>query len=207
MTAIDFKTIEHNMLAEENAGRNVHDHFKALSVPQLKSITQDETYPFVAVALSLTGDLNIGSIIRSSTLHGAAKVFVVGRRKFDSRGTVGAMNYIDVEKVDGFEEGTIDFDVDVFRRVIVDNDLIPVFVEQGGTNLAEFEWPMPEVNKRIALILGNETNGIPDSILALQDELNGYRVSIPQRGVIRSFNVSNAMNIVTWDMRSKLGWY
>lgn len=206
---IDFKAIERNMIETTNNGFNVHEHLKSLSVEELREINQHDRLPFQVMALSLTGDMNIGNIIRTSLLQGAEKVYIYGRRKIDSRGAVGSQNYIDVDRIYGFEGDGNDltFDVDRFRQILTENNLYPVFVEQGGLTLGRFKWTdLPLNGKKILLVLGNETNGIPQSFLDLQTELNGTTVSIPQRGVVRSFNVGTAMAIVSWDLRVGMEW-
>jgi len=45
-------------------------------------------------------------------------------------------------------------------------------------------------------LFGSESHGVPQII---SDERAFAKVSIGQRGVLRSFNVSAAMNIIIWD--------
>jgi tRNA(Leu) C34 or U34 (ribose-2'-O)-methylase TrmL len=52
----------------------------------------------------------------------------------------------------------------------------------------EFERPL--------FVFGSESHGLPE-VVTKND--NFYKLSIPQRGVLRSFNVSAAMNIILWD--------
>lgn len=207
MSAKSLQEIERETYKESIEGRNVHDNLKSLSVEELREEVQKDRFPFHVMCLSLTGDLNIGSIIRSSILHGAEKVWIFGRRRYDKRGTVGAHNYIDVETVHGFENDNYDFDKKKFVQILDDNDLVPIFIEQGGTELQNFDWfkniyKMNGYGNKPVLVFGNETNGIPESFMR-EDHI----VSVPQRGVIRSFNVSSTMAMVTWDMRRAMGWY
>jgi len=44
--------------------------------------------------------------------------------------------------------------------------------------------------------VGNEGIGIPSAVMK---NVPGYRVEIPQRGVMRSHNVSIALSIVLWE--------
>lgn len=195
------KEIERSTYADLVNGRNVHDNLKTLTVEELKAETTKDRLPFQVMALNLTGDLNIGNIVRSSILLGAEKVWIFGRRQYDKRGTVGSHNYIDVEQVFGFEENTFEFDKVKFKEIVAKNYLWPFFIEQGGIDLNKMDWDGPWYDFTPLLVFGNETNGIPDSFM------EGYGknriVSIPQKGVIRSFNVSTAMGIVTWDFVSK----
>ncbi len=204
MEQINLKEIERETYRETIEGRNVHNDLKGMTQDELRDCVSRDRFPFDVFVINLTGDLNIGTIIRSAILHGAEKVWIFGRRKYDKRGAVGAYNYIDVESIFGFENSnTIKFDAKKFKQVIEENNLFPVFVEQGGTVLQDFDWNLDTSGKKLALVLGNETNGIPDDFMDVESTI----VSIPQRGVIRSFNVSSAMNIVAWDMRLSKKWF
>lgn len=207
MTESFFQKTERDTYKETIEGRNVHDHLKTLSVEELYEETQKDRFPFHVMCMSLTGDLNIGNIIRSSILHGAEKVWVFGRKKYDRRGSVGSHNYINVETVYGFENETdYRFDLEKFHDICNENNLVPIFVEQGGVSLHEFDWSkvilgMEKYGNKPLLVFGNETNGVPENFLGEE-----WIVSVPQCGVIRSFNVGSTMAMVTWDMRRAMGW-
>ena len=194
-----------------NSGFNVHDHLKTKTVPELKEITQAHLFPFWVMCMNVLGDLNIGTVIRSSHLFGAEKVVVFGRRRIDNRGLVGAANYTDVEKIHGLkDDGSTDIDPTKFVDFCSTNRVLPVFVEQGGDNVFEFDWQelwrtCVRFEMKPMLVLGTENSGIPQEIL----DLNILRsvVSIPQKGVIRSFNLSAAFSVVAGQMVGKLGWY
>ena len=207
---INLKEVQRQTYAEDIAGLNVHNHLKGLPVPELKEISMSDRFPFAVMALSLTGDGNIGGIVRSSVLHGAEKVWVFGRRKFDRRSTVGSLNYIDHEIVYGFKDkDNAVFDLDKFEKIIVENNYFPIFIEQHPNSfpLHNFQWNY-EADKKFLIVMGNETNGIPvEFIDRLYNRFEADILHIPQRGVIRSFNVVNAMNIVAWDLRVKMGWF
>jgi tRNA G18 (ribose-2'-O)-methylase SpoU len=208
---INLKEVQRQTYAEDIAGLNVHNQLKDRSVPELKEISMSDRFPFAVMALSLTGDGNIGGIVRSSVLHGAEKVWVFGRRKFDRRSTVGSLNYIDHEIVYGFKDkDNAVFDLDKFEKIIVENNYFPIFIEQHpiAISLQDFSWFKKEQNKKFLIVMGNETNGIPiEFIDRFCGRFQGKVVSVPQRGVIRSFNVANAMNIVAWDLRVKKDWF
>ena len=75
------------------------DEFKNMTLDQIQAIQKRESLPFAVAALNLTGGLNLGSIIRSAVIFGAEKFFIVGKRRYDRRSTVGAQNYIDIEHI------------------------------------------------------------------------------------------------------------
>lgn len=208
---VDVRLLRDAAIAEANNGYNVHDNLKGHTVEQLRDIAQQNLQPFEVLCLNVLSDLNIGTIIRSSHLFGARRVTVFGRRRIDNRGLVGAQNYTTVEKVEGLLEDGVTVDADAFWRYIDAHRLYPIFVEQGGTNVFEFDWQASSsdalsVGRTICLVMGTENSGIPHSILKDVDMVD-RAVSIPQTGVIRSHNVSMAFGIVCSQMIGQLGWY
>ncbi len=186
---------------------NVHDHFKMYSVEELKKINASDRLPFAVCITNLDGSLNVGIIIRTACLLGAERVIVFGRRKYDARSCVGSHNYIPIERVDGFVNNRIadtdnaEIDPEKFQQVMQKWNYIPIFVETNGepiTNMSNFV----AGNGTPCLVLGSESNGIPESILNLYAMHNS--LSIPQLGVIRSFNVSAAASIAMWEMYKSL---
>lgn len=206
MKMIDYQKLANDDISNSTSTLNVHDHLKGKSVEDLRVLCDQDRLPFGVCILNVTGELNVGTIVRNALLTGARKVAIIGRRKYDKRGTVGSENYIDVERIDGFEDDGLTIDKDVFWSWIDDNDFAPVFCEQGGTLLPLVDWPksIDQMAPRSpCLVFGNENRGVQDDIL--NDE-RGTIVSIPQRGVIRSYNVASASGIVMYSMTSGMKW-
>jgi len=59
---------------------------------------------------------------------------------------------------------------------------------------------MPENDKKYALILGNEVNGVSEEVVNSAD----YCLEIPQFGTKHSFNVTVSAGIAIWDILLKL---
>jgi tRNA G18 (ribose-2'-O)-methylase SpoU len=173
------------------------------------------------MAVNITMCLNISNMIRTANLCGASKFIVLGRRKIDVRGCVGAHNYTPIEKVPAipdasiipFEELTTQdtddmLDVQVFVDFIKTNNYLPVFIEQD-----KFSRPATNGNirniiqrannmARIPLfIFGSEGFGIPRNLLDTRIrgafELS-YTLELKQRGCIRSYNVANSCSIICY---------
>ena len=166
---------------------NVHDHLKNYDVPTLKDITDRDRLPFAVCIINLVGDLNTGIIIRTANLMGAEKVFVFGRRRYDRRSTVGSHNYVDVVQAGGFDDDGY-VDPVKFHKLMTENNYTPVMIETGGACISTFS--TDKIDKKPCLVFGNEGEGIHPDILR-----QGKIYSIPQRGVIRSLNVSSASYI------------
>ena len=107
-----------------------------------------------------------------------------------------------ITRVDGFTDGTTDFDVDKFNAVMTEKEYYPIAIEQGGhpidlmnmgswTELIGCEALDPPYP---CLVFGNENQGIPQNIL---DECV-TTLSLLQRGVLRSMNVSAAAAIAMY---------
>jgi tRNA G18 (ribose-2'-O)-methylase SpoU len=94
---------------------------------------------------------------------------------------------------------------------MINHKLVPIFCEHGGDNVFTINWKdiigkIIENGFEPCIVMGNEGNGIPEVILMQVTPLNGHLVSIPQKGVIRSFNVSSAFSIISSQMVNSIGW-
>lgn len=207
------------IIAETNSKMfNVRDEYKENTLEQNQNICKSDRLPFSVGMINVTGDLNIGMAVRSACLLGAENFYIFGRRKFDSRSTVGAENYINIQQF--VFDDPINADEDIYQAVVdlylEKHDII--LCEHGGEELGKFSWKdmidasysigiNDEFDSRIVKItrndkytplflFGSESHGLPP---CLGENLDFMKVSIPQRGVLRSFNVSAAMNIIIWD--------
>jgi len=208
---INFKELRDAELAVSNDPKNVHDHLKSFSVPELQEMSLNDRQPWHVCCFNLTGDLNVGTIIRSAHLLGAKSVTIFGRTRIDNRGLVGASNYIKVNKVQALNDD-LTFDKDIFIDTMNSMNLVPIMCELGGENIYTLPWEDKIANiidnsKEPCLVMGNESNGIPDDIIRAAEGIGGFCVSIPQRGVIRSFNVSTAFSLIAGQMVSKMTWW
>ena len=198
-------------LAVSNSSRNVHDHLKHLDVPELQILSSQDRLPWHTMCLNVAGDLNVGTIIRTSHCMGASSVIVFGRQKIDNRSLVGAANYIKVEKVPALDDN-LEYDPQAFVDALVSRNLVPVFVECGGHPAHDAPWAtwidaMTRRGQQLCLVMGNESGGIPPEILATGCMFaNSHVVSVPQRGVIRSLNVAVAHSMVSGFLCSSMEW-
>lgn len=207
---LDVRSLRNAQVPELYSERNVPDDLKHLSVAELQQITVERTFPFRVMLLNVLGDMNVATVIRSAHLMGAESCVVFGRRKMDNRGLVGAANYTPVEKIWAVDED-LTLQTHTFVQYCAQHEVMPVFVEQGGHNVFDYDWKTLEftctqLNRKIMLVMGTERDGIPPEILQAGAKL-GPVVSIPQRGVIRSHNLSMAFAIVAGSMVKDLGWY
>ena len=188
--------MNYNNLINETASRhyNVADEYKDNTVEENRERCRKDSLPFSIAAMSVAGDLNIGMMMRTASLLGASDFFIFGRRKYDKRSTVGAQNYINVHRYP--------MDVKFVHDVCQDTGYTPVFIEQGGLTIPLSDVERSMMPRRPMLVFGSESDGIPEDIIYSFPD--SPIISIPQRGVLRSYNVATAMSIVTWEATRRL---
>ena len=169
---------------------NVHNCLQDLENERVQQIAKNLNIPLGVMLMNLDGNMNIAMSIRSAVALGCSDVYIVGKRQYDSRGAVGAKNYIRIHRYAEIDPAQF-FD---------ENKLIPILVEQGGTPLDEFHFkPYMDASEKgytPVLIMGSEGHGIPKEWLDLK---LGPCITIPQMGVLRSLNVSVASSIIIYE--------
>lgn len=176
-----------NVLSEVNSSSinwNIRDELKGQT---LEDINRHQIkFPYAVAMLNTSGSLNIGVAMRSAVIFGASKFYIAGKRQYDRRSTVGAQNYIDIERIACYDDVTGELDSNVLIDAIVSDGYTPCIIEQDypDINLIADDEP-----KYPCFIFGEEQKGVPDVFM----KYPGY--SIKQYGVLRSLNVSVAVGI------------
>lgn len=187
---------------------NVHDSLKQCDVETLKYISEKDRLNYAICLMNVEYDNNIGNSIRSAHIFGARKVIIFGKKKVDTRGTVGAHNYIEYIKhvIDDFDnENCV---LAEFRKMCLEHNLYPFFIEKTSTSKK-----LSEIRKKICLlshqrneefknitpclVFGNENKGIPEYLM---QQTSNEIYHIPQLGVIRSLNVASAVAVSTYEI-------
>jgi tRNA G18 (ribose-2'-O)-methylase SpoU len=181
---------------EENIEQNVVDCLKNKSLLEIQEIYKQNSFPEQIGCLNLTGDQNIGLIVRTANLFCLSQVNILGRRPYDRRPTVGMHKYIPINiyrATVGISNENYDKSSILQHLKDMSNTHTIVFVEQGGLPLTN---AFNNIQKPAYFIVGNEGQGIPDDIISFQPSIT---VSIPQFGVGRSHNVAIATSMVLWE--------
>lgn len=200
--------------------RNIQSYFKDKSLDTVQKFCFLQNLDFSVLTLSLHGNLNVGTIMRTSQLLGVDKYFVFGRRIFDTRSTVGADKYIKLIRIigiKGFDDeceedhkyiSRLSFDdrqicPKKFHQTLCQYNLVPIFIEQTKDAIYddEINWNLVHLNipknKQICFIFGNEGDGISKEILEVGKKHQGSIViCIRQLGALQSLNVSAATAII-----------
>ena len=146
-------------------------------------------FPHLTLVASLVDRLpNLGGLCRTCEIFGCR--YVIGSRRFTAESdfqntSVTAEKWVPIEEVPARQVGAF---LEERRR----EGYAIVGVEQTSESVAlqEFEFP-----RKTVLLLGNERSGIPVELIGLVD----HCVEIPQRGLIRSFNVHVTGALVLWE--------
>lgn len=174
---------------------NVKEEYKGKSLEELRAIRKADLLPFAVCAINITGDLNLGIMMRSACLLGAERFIIFGRHSYDRRTTVGSHNYMEIVKAGSIDRGGgLDIDYKEFEPTLAKYNYHPVFLETGGEPLDKFHFVHTFGDTDPCLVFGNEGLGIPAWLM-----VNHPVVSVPQGGVLRSFNVSAAASIAMYE--------
>lgn len=200
--------------ADDGRPFNILDEFRDMPVDEIKKVVINKSLPYSVLALNIQGCLNIGNMIRTVNLCAAREFIVFGRRKYDSRGCVGAQNYINLRRIDALTDEfkrTDDenfLDEVKFIEFVKENRYLPIFVEQDKYARTVATPLIKGIIQRATglklqplLIFGSESYGIPKNILDTRMQLGlSYTIELKQMGCIRSFNVANCCSIICYKM-------
>ena len=139
---------------------------------------------------------NVGSIFRTADAMGIKKIYLTGYtpgpydffekiRKDFQKTALGAEKYIAWEKVKNIST--------LLGKLKKENAFI-VSLEQAKSAVSLASLGVPTAKSGIAVILGNEVNGLPKTVLKKSDVI----VEIPMLGKKESLNVSVAAGIVLY---------
>lgn len=147
-----------------------------------------------AIGMShLSGDFNLGNVIRSANFFGFKEVFYVGgKRQFDRRSCVGTHHYIPTHFIKTEEEFLKEIN-GRYNLICVEN------------NIPKYQWKTFSIYDEDAFLtssnhqafpplflFGEEQVGISDRLLDAAE----YILTIPAFGSVRSMNVGSCAAIV-----------
>lgn len=149
---------------------------------------------FFVVCHNIRSRHNVGSIFRTADAVGVSKIFLCGITPFPphpniEKVSLGAEKFVEWEKCKEAwrvisrlkKEGVEIFSLEQMKNSVSLNDLSIVKKSTNG----------------IALILGEEINGLPKTILKKSDKI----IHIPMYGKKESLNVSVAFGIAVYKLR------
>ena len=166
---------------------------KKLKSNEIKTITIDEfkkckKTPLVIVLDNIRSALNVGSIFRTSDTFLVDKILLCGitacpPQKDIRKSGLGADSSVEWEYYSSTVEAV---------NTLIKKNYTIVTVEQTNNSNSLENIKSPKMP--VALIFGNEVNGVSQEVINLSKE----SVEIPQLGTKHSLNVSVAAGIVIW---------
>ena len=141
---------------------------------------------------------NVGSIFRTSDAAGVSRVYLAGYTptpvdRFKRKNPKIAKAALGAEDSIPWEARA-----DIFELIneLKGEGVMVVAVEQHSNSVPYTEWHPPT---SVALILGNEVDGVPEDVLAACDAI----IEIPMSGSKESLNVSVAAGIALFHARDR----
>jgi tRNA G18 (ribose-2'-O)-methylase SpoU len=168
--------------------RNIHDRYKESSTEDIKKDLQSRAFPAAVLMSQLSGDFNIGSVIRSANFHNLSKVFYYGKRRYDKRGAAGVYNYTDVIYLESFDQ--VEELKSQYNFVALENN-----INRKIISIKDYQWIPNSL-----IIIGEENSGIEDNLLELCNDF----IEIPSFGSVRSLNAASAATCAMYDYTSKI---
>lgn len=167
-----------------------------LSMQQLGRISVDEyksseKSPLIIIADNVRSMHNVGSIFRTSDAFLVEKIYLCGitptpPHREIQKTALGATESVDWQ----YAESTIEV---VYQ---LKKEGWTILALEQTTNSVMLDELKVEKGEKIAIVLGNEVEGIDQEVINLCDKA----VEIPQFGTKHSFNVSVSCGIMLWQV-------
>lgn len=163
-----------------------------ISVDEYK--TADKT-PIIIVLDNIRSLNNIGSVFRSSDAFRIEKIYLCGitaqpPHRDIHKTALGATESVEWEHIE---------DTVKLVNQLKSDGVITLSIEQAENSLKLDEFT-PEINQKYAIIMGNEVDGVQQSVINASDNV----LEIPQIGTKHSLNISVCTGVVLWDLFSKI---
>ena len=75
---------------------NVMEILKSKKLDQMLENYKSFTNNFNVIAFNFNGGLNVGSIMRTASVYGCNKYYIIGRKIYDTRSCVGSNKFLDL---------------------------------------------------------------------------------------------------------------
>lgn len=162
-----------------------------LSVDEFKEATK---FPIVIVLDNIRSQNNIGSAFRTSDAFRLESIYLCGitatpPHREIHKTALGAENTLNWQYFDTTLEAVLQLKEQGYKIIAVEQ-------AEHSTLLQDYT---PIKDEKIALIFGNEIDGVEQSIMDIADTC----IEIPQFGTKHSLNITVSMGIVIWQITSQ----
>ncbi len=188
--------------------RNLIDEYKGLSNEEVFERLEQKRNSLEVAIENVSHDFNAGTIVRNANNFNAAKVHIIGRRKYNRRGAMCTDKYLEIV----YWESVTDFLRDQKERgreiVAIENNIGEirdgdgnVVLDKTGVPLAEKPLEKKKFVPEITLVFGSESDGLTEEILRGCDDVR----EITSYGSTRSVNVGVASGIAMYEWAKQCG--
>jgi tRNA G18 (ribose-2'-O)-methylase SpoU len=170
-------------LKNEELGRLTVDEFK-----------NAEKVPVILVLDNIRSLNNIGSVFRTADAFRLEKIYLCGitatpPHRDIHKTALGATESVEWEYIDN-----------TVKAIKILKDInSQIFAIEQADNSISLDEVMPDFNKKIVLIFGNEIKGVQEDVFPLIDDC----IEIPQFGIKHSLNIAVSVGIVVWEIYCK----
>ena len=168
------------------------DELQRLTTDEFKS---SEKTPIVVILEDVRSMHNVGSVFRTADAFRIEKMYLCGYtpkppHRDIHKTALGATESVEWEGVESTSEVVSSLRNQGFKIYAI---------EQAHNSTMLHDLAMAQ-NDKIAVIFGNEADGVSEEIISIADGC----IEIPQAGIKHSFNISVAAGIVLWELYSNL---
>lgn len=164
---------------------NVIDLYKKMRTDEIRADLQKNRSEVVMILNHINYNINIGTVIRSNNAFLGKEVYIVGRRRYDKRGTAGCSHYEHVYHADNLKEV-----VEYLHSLGYDVYAVDNVMEYNPINILQESFP-----RKSAFVFGEEGDGLSEEDIKLCDKM----VYIGMYGSVRSLNVACAASVVEYE--------
>lgn len=166
-----------------------------LDRPSILNYKTSQKHSIYVILDNIRSAQNVGSFFRTCDAFNVEKIFLCGitstpPNKEILKTALGSTESVDWEYFEKTE--------DCIASLKTSNCIInSVEQTQNSVKLNDY---FEDYSKKIALVFGNEVDGVAQTVIDLSDNT----IEIPQFGTKHSLNVSVAAGITLWDITSKM---
>ncbi len=168
------------------------DELNRLSTEEFKKA---EKLPLIIVLDNIRSAANIGSVFRTCDAFLVEAIYLVGicatpPNREIHKSALGATETVDWKYFDSIKDCIAE----------LRNQPCEIMTIEQSTHSIMLQDFIPELDKKYALIFGNEVDGVSDFAIQYCNTC----IEIPQFGMKHSLNISVSAGIVVWDFANKL---
>lgn len=173
---------------------------KKLKLWELERVSEEEfkaqkKFPLILILDDIRSLNNIGSFFRTADAFNVEKIYLCGITAQPPHKEIHKTALGATESIEWEHRSSI---VDLIAELKEQNTLIASIEQTKNTVLLhEIEEKIPP--RKIALIFGNEVDGVNQEAINLSD----YVIEIPQFGTKHSLNVSVCAGVVLWEFAKR----